>query len=102
MIYEDSFLSKIIQVGTLGYPFSKIVNVLDVEDVKTFKKDFYDKDHQVNIKYNVGLDKADLLIDSKIFEMAKGGDLKALEIYERRKHEYKDQFDDEFKKRNRN
>ena len=40
MEYNEEFLKKMVQVGTLGYPLSKIINVLDIDDVKQFTKDF--------------------------------------------------------------
>jgi len=101
MKYTEEFLKKMIQVGTLGYPLSKVVNVLEVDDFEVFKKDFYDENHIINLNYNKGLDKADLIIDSKLFDLAKSGDLKALEKYERRKIEYQERYQDEFKKRKR-
>lgn len=85
MEYNEDFLKKMVQVGTLGYPLSKIINVLDIDDIKQFTKDFDNPKSQVAISYQKGVDKADFVLDSKLFDMAKGGDLKALEKYEVRK-----------------
>lgn len=85
MEYNEDFLKKMVQVGTLGYPLSKIINVLDIEDTKQFTKDFDNPKSQVAISYQKGVDKADFVLDSKLFDMAKGGDLKALDKYEVRK-----------------
>lgn len=85
MEYNEDFLKKMVQVGTLGYPLSKIINVLDIEDHKQFAKDFDNPKSKVAISYQKGVDKADFVLDSKLFDMAKGGDLKALDKYERRK-----------------
>ena len=85
MEYNEDFLKKMVQVGTLGYPLSKIINVLDIDDVKQFTKDFDNPKSKVAISYQKGVDKADFVLDSKLFDMAKGGDLKALDKYERRK-----------------
>lgn len=85
MEYNEDFLKKMVQVGTLGYPLSKIINVLDIEDTKQFTKDFDNPKSKVAISYQKGVDKADFVLDSKLFDMAKGGDLKALDKYERRK-----------------
>ena len=85
MEYNEDFLKKMVQVGTLGYPLSKIINVLDIDDTKQFAKDFDDPKSKVAISYQKGVDKADFVLDSKLFDMAKGGDLKALDKYERRK-----------------
>ena len=85
MEYNEDFLKKMVQVGTLGYPLSKIINVLDIDDIKQFTKDFDNQKSQVAISYQKGVDKADFVLDSKLFDMAKGGDLKALDKYETRK-----------------
>lgn len=74
-------------MGTLGYPLSKIINVLDVDDEKQFTKDFDNPKSKVAVAYQKGVDKADFILDSKLFEMAKNGDLKALNKYEERKRD---------------
>lgn len=86
MKYTDEFLKKIMQCGTLGYPLSKILNVLDIENEAEFKVDFNNKEGEVSKNYQKGIDRADFVLDSKLFEMAKDGDLKALDKYERRKN----------------
>ena len=85
MEYNEDFLKNMVQVWTLGYPLSKIINVLDIDDTKQFTKDFDNPKSKVAISYQKGVDKADFVLDSKLFDMAKGGDLKALDKYERRK-----------------
>lgn len=87
MEYNEDFLKKMVQVGTLGYPLSKIINVLDIDDIKQFTKDFDNPKSKVAISYQKGVDKADFVLDSKLFDMAKGGDLKALDKYEIRKRD---------------
>tara|TARA_R110002074_G_scaffold315062_3_gene485418 strand:+ start:3182 stop:3361 length:180 start_codon:yes stop_codon:yes gene_type:complete len=52
---------------------------------------------RIKQNYNKGLDKSDLVIDSKLFDMAKGGDLKALEKYQYRKMQHQESFDMEQK-----
>lgn len=87
MEYNEDFLKKIVQVGTLGYPLSKIINVLDIEDQKQFTKDFDNPKSRIAVAYQKGIDKADFVLDSKLFDMAKNGDLKALQKYEERKRD---------------
>ena len=99
MEYTEDFLKKMVQVGTLGYPLSKIMNVLDIEDEKQFTKDFDNPKSQVAKNYQKGIDKADFILDSKLFEMAKNGDLKALAKYEERKRDQL--YDAEREKRER-
>jgi hypothetical protein len=78
MEYNEDFLKKMVQVGTLGYPLSKIINVLDIDDIKQFTKDFDNQKSQVAISYQKGVDKADFVLDSKLFDMAKGGGFKSI------------------------
>jgi len=106
MEYTEEFLKKIVGVGTLGYSLSKIINVLDIDekDVEQFTEDFDKENSPVKIAYEKGVDKADYAIDMKLFELAKGGDLKALTKYEERKEfqqrqEEKSRQSREFKKK---
>ena len=85
MEYTEDFLKKMVQVGTLGYPLSKIINVLDIDDEKQFTKDFDNPKSEVAKSYQKGVDKADFILDSKLFEMAKNGDLNAMKKYEDKK-----------------
>ncbi|REJ84514.1 MAG: hypothetical protein DWQ44_09060 [Bacteroidetes bacterium] len=86
MELTEEFLKKITQMGTLGYPPEKIINVLDIEDGDKFIKEFSNKNSKVQKHYQKGVDKADYMIDIKLFEMAKNGVLKALDRYEERKY----------------
>ena|SRR5436309_1102757 len=106
MQYTEDFFKKIIGVGTLGYSLQKIINVLDIEaaDVEQFTNDFYDGDSAIAKAYQKGVDKADYAIDIKLFEMAKAGDLIALQQYEQRKRiqqlkKKEDKEDREFEKK---
>jgi len=85
MEYSEEFLKKIVQVGILAYPFEKIINVFDIENIEVFKNDFFNKESIIYKNYKKGIDKADFAIDLKLYNMAKDGDLKALEKFEKRK-----------------
>lgn len=97
MQYTADFLKKITSLGTLNYPLSKVINILDVEaaDAFQFTTDFYNPASPVAIAYKKGIDKADYAIDAKLFELAKDGDKKALELYEERRYEQKKQYNTE-------
>jgi hypothetical protein len=87
MDYTDDFIKKIRSFGALGYKLKKITNILelDPEDQDELKNEFEKPGSEVNIAYTKGRDQADYAIDMKLFQMAKEGDLKALESFERRK-----------------
>ncbi len=56
MAYTDDFIKKMVQFGTLGYPLSKILNVLDDVNVKRFTADFDDPRSEVTEAYQKGVD----------------------------------------------
>jgi hypothetical protein len=84
---DEDFLRRIVGVGTLGYSLEKIMNVLDIptSDMKSFTDEFYNKNSEVYRAYKKGIDKADYVIDMKLFEEAKSGNIRALKKYEERK-----------------
>lgn len=83
-IITEDVEEKIVNFGALSYPVSKMANVLgwDKKDVEALMKnkqsDFYKL-------FERGADVAEYLLDKKLFEMAKSGDLKAMEKYEHKK-----------------
>lgn len=85
MEYTEEILKKITQCGVLQYPLSKIINVLDIDDVKSFTKDFDDKNSSVYKAYKKGSDKSDFLLDTKLLSMAQGGNMSAINKFEERK-----------------
>ena len=85
MELSNEDLSTITKCGMLEYKIDKIINILDFEDIKYLEIQFNDKSSPAYRAYKKGLDKADLMIDSKLFDMALKGDLKALHKYESRK-----------------
>jgi hypothetical protein len=97
-MYSEEFLKKITGVGSLGYSYQKTINVLDIENLDTFKKDFFDENSEVYKYYRKGMDIADYAIDQKLFEKAKSGDLKALDEYERRRDFEQSIFEEEKRK----
>lgn len=82
---KNDLLKKVLQFGMLYYPISKILNILDLEDEAEFINDFHNEDSEIAKSYQKGVDKADFVLDLKLFKMASAGDLKALEKYETRR-----------------
>jgi hypothetical protein len=83
-MYTPDFLSQITSLGIVRYSLDKIVNIIDVDDITQFEKDFNNPQSDVAKAYQKGIDRSDYDIDIRLFEMAKSGDLKALEKYEQR------------------
>lgn len=78
-------LQKIEQCGVLGYPPSKICSILDLGDEKEFMKEFNDPTSKIYKSFKKGVDKGDFAIDLKIYELAKSGDLTAIDRFQIRK-----------------
>jgi len=74
----------IINFGALSYDAKKIANILNIE-VDDIIEEIYNKDSDFYKLYQKGNDMFDYAIDMKLFEMAKSGDIKALEKLEVRK-----------------
>lgn len=82
---NDKEKEMIINMGALGYPVSLCARVVGVKDEKQFQKDFVDPKSEVYQLYQQGKDRAQYLIDLKLFEMAQSGDIKAMRKLEIRK-----------------
>ena len=74
----------IINLGALGYSKGKISSILGI-DISHIEKEFSNKESKMSKLFQKGKDMADYVIDLKLFEMAKQGDMKALEKLELRK-----------------
>lgn len=87
MEVTQELIKQLISVGMLGYSIDKIINVIDVpeNDVQWFTREFNNKNSEIYQAYKKGMDKADYVLDMKLFQKAQDGDLKALEKYEQRK-----------------
>jgi hypothetical protein len=89
--YSDDILNAIKSFGLLSYPLPKIINLLpditgqDDIDMDTLSNDFHIEGSPIHTAYHKGIDMAEYQINKKLFDMAKAGDLDALEKFERRK-----------------
>jgi hypothetical protein len=74
----------IINFGAFGYDAAKISSILEY-DIKEVEKQLKDAKSELNILMQKGRDMADYAIDKKLFEMARSGDIKAMEKLDTRK-----------------
>lgn len=74
----------IVNAGAFGYSPKKLASILGIteSDIQTEMKK---KDSQFNKLMQRGKDTADYVIDLKLFELAKSGDIKAIEQLDYRK-----------------
>lgn len=85
-MYSEEILKKVVNLGSLRYPVEKCMNVLqlDGESRKEFEKDFLNQDSEIAKNYQTGIDVADFEIDTKLFNLARTGDPKAIKAFDER------------------
>jgi hypothetical protein len=91
MSWSEEILNKTKQLGVLGYPLSKCLNILDLpsEQIAAYQNDFKHEGSDIQKSYQKGMDTADFTFDNMLFKKAQEGDLKALQVFEERKNKYK-------------
>lgn len=83
----DREISLILNFGALHYTPEMIFLNLDGFTQEEVENELKNPNSMMSITYRKGQARAQFLIDSKLFELAKTGDLAALEKYERRLRE---------------
>jgi len=81
---DDEIIEKVINFGAFDYDNQKMANILNV-DLKTIDEFMTDDNSAFKKLYNRGQDLSDYVIDTKLFDLARTGDIKALEKLDRRK-----------------
>ena len=84
MKIEKEQEEQIVNFGVFEYDAKKIASILGI-DIKEVQKEIDNKTSLVSRLLQKGRDMADYVIDLKLFEMAKSGDIKALEKLDYRK-----------------
>lgn len=75
---------QIINCGVFDYNAQKLANILGF-DKKEIEDGMKDNESELNKLLQKGKDMSDYIIDLKLFEMAKTGDIKALDKLSERK-----------------
>ncbi len=90
-MWSDEILKHTTTFGALGYELSKCLLILDLNDDLTTKysTDFFEKDSPIGKAYQKGIILEEFSIDSKLFDMARAGDIKSLKELNQRKHKRK-------------
>lgn len=84
MKIEKEQEEQIVNFGVFEYDAEKIASILCL-DVKEVQEEIESKTSLLSQLLQKGRDMADYVIDLKLFEMAKSGDIKALEKLDYRK-----------------
>lgn len=74
---------QVVNMGAFDYDAGRVANMLDVDKIEVVKE-LKNKDSKLSKLIQKGKDMADYVIDLKLFEMAKTGDIKALDKLENR------------------
>ncbi|MFD1292650.1 hypothetical protein ACFQ5N_02270 [Lutibacter holmesii] len=83
MQIEKEQEEQIVNFGAFQYNNLKMANILNVTE-KEVEIEMENKNSLLYNLYLKGKDRADYVIDLKLFEMAKSGDIKALNKFENR------------------
>lgn len=75
---------QIVNFGVFDYDAKKIASILEL-DKNVVEEELKNKSSKLSKLLQKGKDMSDYVIDLKLFEMAKAGDIKALEKLEHRK-----------------
>ena len=76
----------IINFGALGYDAKKISSILDIPEIEILSE-LKNEDSEFAKLFQKGVDMSEYVIDMKIFELAKQGDLAAITLFEKRKEQ---------------
>lgn len=76
----------IINFGAFGYDAKKMSSILGVSEVEIIQE-LKNKDSEFTKLFQKGVDMSEYVIDLKIFNLAKQGDLEAIKLFEKRKEQ---------------
>ena len=76
----------IINFGAFGYDAKKMSSILGVSEVEIIQE-LKNKDSEFAKLFQKGVDMSEYVIDLKIFNLAKQGDLEAIKLFEKRKEQ---------------
>lgn len=76
----------IINFGAFGYDAKKMSSILGVPEIEIVQE-LKNKDSEFAKLYQKGVDMSEYVIDMKIFNLAKQGDLAAIALFEERKEQ---------------
>jgi predicted DNA-binding protein YlxM (UPF0122 family) len=75
---------QVINFGAFDYSIEKIASILEIDE-EIVKNQFKNESSELSVLFKKGKDRADYVLDLKLFNMAKAGDIKALDKLENRK-----------------
>ena len=76
----------IVNFGALGYDAKKMSSILGVPEIEILSE-LKNKDSEFAKLFQKGVDMSEYVIDMKIFDLAKQGDLAAITLFEKRKEQ---------------
>jgi hypothetical protein len=85
MNWSEDVFNKTKQFGIHGYPLSKCLLILDIEDEAAYASDFEDSKSPIARAYAKGQAYAEFAFDNILFKKGTEGDLNAMREYEKRK-----------------
>ena len=85
MNWSEEILNKTKQFGIHGYPLSKCLLILDIEQEAAYERDFDNEKSDIGRAYAKGQAYAEFAFDNLLLKKGMEGDIQAIEAYEKRK-----------------
>jgi len=80
MKIKEENIEIIVNMGALRYPADKIASILG-ENVHEIENEIANKNSEISLLLKKGRDMSDYAIDLKLFELAKSGDINAMDRF---------------------
>ena len=80
MKIEEKNIETVINMGALRYPADKIASILG-ENLQDIENELLNEGSQLSTLLKRGRDMADYVLDLKLFELAKSGDINAMDRF---------------------
>lgn len=85
MEYSQDVLQIVKNAGGMSYPLDRICELVGVDDIDQFKKDFEDDDSVIKKNYRAGKFLSEYVVDCAIMDLAQSGDQAAIKTWRARK-----------------
>jgi len=90
MEYSQEILETVKNAGAMSYPLDRICEIVEVDDLEQFKKDFATAGSPIEKNYRAGKFQSEYVVDCAIMDLAQAGDHKAIQQWRNRKRQFEE------------
>jgi hypothetical protein len=85
MEYSQEVLEMVKNSGAMSYPIDRLCEIVEVEDLEQFRKDFFTVGSIIEKNYRAGKFLSEYVVDLAIMDLAQAGDQNAIKTWRGRK-----------------